>query len=74
MAMAEFERTLIRERVLAGLSAARRKGVRLGRPPMLRQRAAEVKGLRDSGMTLRAIADRLEMKVSSVHKALGMAA
>jgi DNA invertase Pin-like site-specific DNA recombinase len=32
MAMAEFERSLIRERVRAGLAAARERGVRLGRP------------------------------------------
>jgi len=34
MAMAEFERSLIRERVRAGLAAARERGVRLGREPM----------------------------------------
>jgi DNA invertase Pin-like site-specific DNA recombinase len=31
---AEFERALIRERVLAGLSRAREDGTRLGRPPI----------------------------------------
>lgn len=31
-AMAEFERSIISERTLLGLAAARRKGVRLGRP------------------------------------------
>ncbi len=31
-AMAEFERSLIRERVCAGLNRARERGVRLGRP------------------------------------------
>lgn len=31
--MAAFERDLVRERVTAGLAAARRRGVRLGRPP-----------------------------------------
>ncbi len=31
-AVAEFEREMIRERTLLGLEAARRKGVRLGRP------------------------------------------
>lgn len=33
-AMAEFERALIQERVVAGLRNARAKGKRLGRPPM----------------------------------------
>jgi putative DNA-invertase from lambdoid prophage Rac len=32
MAVADFERSLIRERTKAGLAAARAKGVRLGRP------------------------------------------
>ncbi len=47
--------------------------MRLGRPLVLQERAAEVKGLRDSGLTFRAIAEQLGMKVSSVHKALGLA-
>jgi DNA invertase Pin-like site-specific DNA recombinase len=34
-AMAEFERGIIRERTLAGVEVARRKGVRLGRLPAL---------------------------------------
>jgi DNA invertase Pin-like site-specific DNA recombinase len=33
-AMAEFERTLIQERVKAGLRNARAKGKRIGRPPV----------------------------------------
>jgi DNA invertase Pin-like site-specific DNA recombinase len=31
-AMAEFERSLIQERVVAGIAAARKRGVRMGRP------------------------------------------
>ena len=34
MAVAEFERALIKERTIAGLEVARRKGKRLGRPPL----------------------------------------
>ena len=34
MAVAEFERALIKERTLAGLEVARRRGKRLGRPPL----------------------------------------
>jgi putative DNA-invertase from lambdoid prophage Rac len=34
MAVAEFERALIKERTLAGLEVARKKGKRLGRPPL----------------------------------------
>src|SRR5262245_30357042 len=38
-AVAEFERDLIRERTAAGLAAARRRGARLGRPPVPDARA-----------------------------------
>jgi DNA invertase Pin-like site-specific DNA recombinase len=34
MAVAEFERDIIRERTLAGLAAARARGTKLGRPPL----------------------------------------
>lgn len=36
-ALAQYERSLIRERVIAGLDAARRRGKRGGRPPALDQ-------------------------------------
>jgi DNA invertase Pin-like site-specific DNA recombinase len=34
MAVAEFERALIKDRTIAGLEVARRRGKRLGRPPL----------------------------------------
>ncbi len=34
MAVAEFERDIIRERTLAGLAAARARGTKLGRPAL----------------------------------------
>ena len=34
MAVAEFERALIKERTIAGLEVARKRGKRLGRPPL----------------------------------------
>ena len=70
MAVAEFERGIIRERVNAGLSAAKERGVRLGRPPTLKARAAGVEKLRRSGLGVREIARRLKMPPSSVHKIL----
>ncbi len=74
MAVAEFERGIIRERVNAGLAAARERGVRLGRPAKLVGRSSEVARLRKSGLGIRAIARELKMPPSSVHKVLGMAA
>lgn len=61
-AVAEFERDLIRSRVIAGLENARSKGKILGRPSkkseVLKQRA---KKLRESGMSYRKIAKKLNV-------------
>jgi|SRR5579884_232430 len=68
-AMAEFERSLIQERVCAGLRHARAKGKRLGRPrkPLDHDRIAE---LRASGASLRAIAREVGTSVGSVLRSL----
>jgi DNA invertase Pin-like site-specific DNA recombinase len=55
MAVAEFERGIIRERVNAGLAAARHRGVRLGRPEKIGARREEVSRLKAKGLSLRAI-------------------
>jgi DNA invertase Pin-like site-specific DNA recombinase len=70
MAVAEFEREIIRERTLAGLSAARERGVKLGRPATLERRQDDVVKLRDEGLGVRAISRELKMPVSSVHAVL----
>jgi DNA invertase Pin-like site-specific DNA recombinase len=68
-AIAELEADIIRERVVAGIANARAKGKRLGRPsPDVDQE--QVQRLRDGGLTIRAIADRLNLKRSFVHKTL----
>jgi putative DNA-invertase from lambdoid prophage Rac len=74
MAMAEFERGIIKVRVNDGLAAAKARGVQLGRPATINGRADEVRGLRTQGLGLRAIARPLGMPPSSVHKALQLAA
>jgi DNA invertase Pin-like site-specific DNA recombinase len=62
---AEFERELIRSRCIAGLEAARARGVRLGRPtnltPEISQRILE---LRADGCSFREIERRLDRVVS----------
>jgi DNA invertase Pin-like site-specific DNA recombinase len=68
MAVAEFERAIIKERVLAGLSAARNRGVRLGRPSTLHKRRDHVLELKAKGMGVRGIARELRMPVASVFK------
>jgi DNA invertase Pin-like site-specific DNA recombinase len=68
-AFAEFEAALIRERTRAGLAAARRRGARIGRPPVKRD-AAVVVGLRSNGLSVRQIAAELGMPRSAVHRVL----
>jgi len=70
MAVAEFERGLIRERTLAGLSAAKARGAVLGRPPTSPARIAEVERLRSTGLGIRAIARTMAMPVSTVSSLL----
>jgi putative DNA-invertase from lambdoid prophage Rac len=70
LAVAEFERGLIKERVTAGIRAAQERGVRFGRPGTLDQHAGEVMKLKRKGLGVRAIARELTMPVSSVHKLL----
>jgi len=72
MAVAEFERGIIKERVNAGLRAAKSRGVQLGRPSTINGRACEIRKLKARGLGLRAIARELKMPPSSVHKALRM--
>src|SRR5436190_12483015 len=66
MAVAEFERGIIRERVNAGIAAARERGQTFGRPATLHKRAASVLTLKKKGLGIRAIARELKMPVSSV--------
>ena len=67
--MAELERSLIAERVRAGLRNARAKRKRLGRPPVALD-AARIARLRAQGRTLREIAAELGYSRSLVHKTL----
>lgn len=67
-AIAEFERALIRERVLAGLQRARGQGKKLGRPLLAPNQ--DPKALRATGMSLRAIAGRLGVSKSWVSRAV----
>jgi DNA invertase Pin-like site-specific DNA recombinase len=56
---AEFERDLVRERVKAGIEAARAKGKKLGRP-RFDVDVAEVWRLRAQGLSAREIADKVQ--------------
>ena len=73
-AVAEFERDLIRERTLAGLVAARKRGARLGRPRSIDQYRSQVLELKGRGMSRRAIAGELGIPASNVGRLLAKAA
>jgi DNA invertase Pin-like site-specific DNA recombinase len=68
MAVAQFERSLIRERTKAGLEAAKARGARIGRPrvddSLVQQVAACM--ARDPKPTMRAIAAELKVSLGSV--------
>jgi DNA invertase Pin-like site-specific DNA recombinase len=66
--IAEFERELIRDRVRSGLSAARARGKRLGRPPAFVD-VQKVAALREQGMSWRQIANDLRLPTSTVYSA-----
>jgi DNA invertase Pin-like site-specific DNA recombinase len=68
-AVAELERSLIVERVRAGLRNARAKGKKLGRPQLNLDRA-KIARLRAEGRSLREIAAELGCSHARVHKSL----
>jgi len=72
MAVAEFERSIIQERVVAGLKTARANGVRLGRPERLSKYVGAVMSLLACGKSIRTIARQLGLPASSVHKLIKM--
>jgi DNA invertase Pin-like site-specific DNA recombinase len=72
-AIAQFERELIRERVLAGLHRARRQGRRLGRPRVHQVDPARARALLAEGLSLRAVARALHTHATTVRRAAGRA-
>jgi DNA invertase Pin-like site-specific DNA recombinase len=68
-AMAELERNVIRERVLAGMEYARRHGTKsgnaIGRPRRIFDRS-EVVRLRESGLSIEKIASQMRLGVGTV--------
>jgi DNA invertase Pin-like site-specific DNA recombinase len=73
-AIAEFERDLIRERVIAGVRRAQqhgtRSGRRIGRPRKAWLERAELEQLRRAGASLGAIARRFGVHTTQVRRAL----
>jgi DNA invertase Pin-like site-specific DNA recombinase len=69
-AMAEFERDIIRDRVKAGLEAARKKGKRLGRRPVAAYVIDQIKELKLQGLSNREIGRRLGISEGTVRNKL----
>jgi len=67
--LAEFEKSLLRERTMMGLNYARARGKALGRPKT--RNDANILILRDQGQTMRKIAEMLEISLGSVQRAIG---
>jgi DNA invertase Pin-like site-specific DNA recombinase len=67
-AFGEFEASLIRERVRAGLKAAKAKGKRLGRPRKIDRK--QVAKLRQEGRSLNDIAQKLRVSKGAISKVL----
>ncbi len=71
---AEFERTMIQERVKSGLARAVAQGQRLGRPTVGAKKEAEVIALRASGMGIKSIAKKAGVGVGTVKRIVDKAA
>ena len=67
-AIGEFERNLIRERVIAGQKRAVANGVKIGRPSKMNEglRSA-IQLLREKGMGIKQIAKELRVGVGTVY-------
>jgi Resolvase, N terminal domain/helix-turn-helix, Psq domain len=65
---AEFERSIIQERVRAGLQRARREGKRLGRPPIADKLAERIRAALAGGMSVRKTAAKFDVNPSTVQR------
>jgi DNA invertase Pin-like site-specific DNA recombinase len=75
-ALAQMERELIRERTNAGLTAARARGRKGGRPPKLnaKQITHARKLLEDRNTTIKDVAATLGVNRATIYRALGLGA
>lgn len=67
-AVAEFEKDIIKERVIAGLANARLKGKTLGRPAVPGSVMEKARVLRDKGLSFRKIGKELGVDEGTVRK------
>ncbi|MBS1069864.1 recombinase family protein [Gluconobacter cerinus] len=68
---AEFERNIIRERVLSGLETAKAKGIRLGRKPTLTEDdIVQARRLKAKGLSAREVAKLLHVSKMTAWRAM----
>jgi len=65
---AEFERSMIQERVRAGLRRVKDDGKRLGRPRIARQLEERILAALKAGETIRGVADKFDVNPSTVQR------
>lgn len=66
--LAEFESSLIGERVRAGLAAARARGEEVWRPSLPRETREGIAKLRNDGLSYSQISERLGVSKTAAHK------
>jgi len=66
--VAEFEKDIIRERVVAGLATARQKGKRLGRPPIAPNIYDQAIALQATGLSYKKIGKALCIDEGTIRK------
>ncbi|MGV2977236.1 recombinase family protein [Roseibium alexandrii] len=69
-AMAQFEREIMLERQREGIAKAKAEGKYKGRKPTVRNRANEIRELKEKGMAATEIAKELNVGRASVYRAL----
>ena len=67
---AEFERSMIQERIHAGLNRARAAGKQLGRPGLDQDMRDRIIQLREQGVSFRKIAGEVGVSLSTVQRVL----
>jgi len=69
-AVAELERSLIRERVVMGLQRAKAQGKRLGRPSGTKANVRRIQKLKGQGLSIRRIASEMNISKSTISRLL----
>ena len=71
-AIGEFERNLIRERVIAGQQRAKASGTHIGRPTKMNDgMRSAIKAMHQNGMSIRQIAKSCKVGIGTVYTAIG---